>query len=62
MKTALHTVSYSGSWGQAKLELAEVVNHAAKLGFDGIMLMAKRPHASLLNMTAEGRRLSLIHI
>jgi sugar phosphate isomerase/epimerase len=53
MKTALHTISYSGSWGQAKLPLEEIVQRASMLGYDGIMLAGKRPHASLLDMTPD---------
>ncbi|MFO0999822.1 MAG: hypothetical protein U0936_05775 [Planctomycetaceae bacterium] len=49
MKTALHSISYSGSWGQAKLPLGEIVQRASALGYDGIMLAGKRPHASLLD-------------
>ena len=45
----LHTVSYSGSWGQARLSLEETINKAADLGFDGVLAMAKRPHLSLLD-------------
>ena len=45
----LHSVSYSGSWGQPVLSLDEFVDHAADLGFDGVMLMAKRPHLSVLD-------------
>src|SRR5262245_10951537 len=56
MKTALHSISYSGSWGQAKLSLDEIVERAAALGFDGLMLAAKRPHASLLDMPPDDRR------
>jgi sugar phosphate isomerase/epimerase len=56
MKTALHTISYSGSWGQASLPLEQIVDRAASLGFDGLMLAAKRPHASLLDMNGEARR------
>jgi sugar phosphate isomerase/epimerase len=56
MRTALHTISYSGSWGQAHLSAEETVERAATLGFHGVMLMAKRPHASLLDMDAEARR------
>jgi sugar phosphate isomerase/epimerase len=56
-KLGLHSVSYSGVWeGQAALSLEEFVNHAAELGYDGVMLMAKRGHASLLDMTSERRR------
>jgi len=47
--TLLHSVSYSGSWGQPHLSLEDFVDRAAELGFDGVMLMAKRPHLSLLD-------------
>lgn len=56
MQTSLHTISYSGSWGQAQLPLDQIIARAAALGFDGVMLAAKRPHASLLDLTAEARR------
>jgi sugar phosphate isomerase/epimerase len=56
-KLGLHSVSYSGVWeGQASLSLEAFVDHAAELGYDGVMLMAKRGHASLLDMTPERRR------
>ncbi len=45
----LHSVSYAGLWGQAFLSVDEVVDKAASLGFDGVMLMAKRPHLSVLD-------------
>lgn len=45
----LHSVSYSGSWGQASLSLPEFVVRAGELGFDGVMLGAKRPHLSVLD-------------
>jgi sugar phosphate isomerase/epimerase len=47
--TLLHSVSYSGSWGQPALSLEQFVDKAADLGFEGVMLMAKRPHLSLLD-------------
>jgi sugar phosphate isomerase/epimerase len=50
MRTALHSISYSGSWGQHTLTLEHFIEHAAGLGFDGVMLAAKRPHASLLDI------------
>jgi sugar phosphate isomerase/epimerase len=56
MHTALHSISYSGSWGQARLSVAEVIERVAALGFDGVMLAAKRPHASLLDLTGDARR------
>jgi sugar phosphate isomerase/epimerase len=45
----LHSVSYSGSWGQPVLRLDNFADKAADLGFDGVMLMAKRPHLSVLD-------------
>ena len=51
----LHSVSYSGSWGQAGLPLEGFVDKAADLGFDGVMLMAKRPHLSLLDCGPQER-------
>ncbi len=50
MKTALHSISYSGTWGQPKLTIDQVIDRAAAMGYDGVMLAAKRPHASLLDM------------
>lgn len=51
----LHSVSYSGSWGQAALSVEQFVDKAGALGFDGTMLMAKRPHLSLLDFDAARR-------
>ena len=53
MKTALFSVSYAGLWGQARLSLEEFIPHAAALGYDGVMIMGKRPHASPLGMNAD---------
>jgi sugar phosphate isomerase/epimerase len=49
----LHSVSYAGFWGQSALSLDEFVNKAASLGYQGVMLMAKRPHLSVLDYDAE---------
>jgi sugar phosphate isomerase/epimerase len=51
----LHSVSYSGSWGQTRLDVDAFVDKAAKLGFQGVMLMAKRPHLSPLDYDARAR-------
>ena len=51
----LHSVSYSGSWGQAHLTLDAFIDKAADLGYEGVMLMAKRPHLSLLDYGAKER-------
>jgi sugar phosphate isomerase/epimerase len=45
----LHSVSYAGLWGQAYLPVDRFVDKAAALGYDGVMLMAKRPHVSVLD-------------
>jgi sugar phosphate isomerase/epimerase len=57
MKTALHSVSYAGVWpGQARLPLEDFLRRAKHLGFDAVMLMAKRPHLSPLDHDADARR------
>jgi sugar phosphate isomerase/epimerase len=54
----LHSVSYSGSWGQHRLTLEEFADKAASLGYSGVMLMAKRPHLSVLDWNPDsGARL-----
>jgi sugar phosphate isomerase/epimerase len=56
MKLALHTVSYAGVWeGQAVLPMERVFDKAAEFGYQGIELVAKRPHASLLEMDCDRR-------
>lgn len=45
----LHSVSYAGLWGQAFLSVEEFLAKAAALGYQGVMLMAKRPHLSVLD-------------
>src|SRR5258708_2299649 len=52
---ALHSVSYSGLWGQAFLTVEDFVDKAAELGYPGVMLMAKRPHLSVLDYGAAKR-------
>lgn len=56
MRLALHTISYGGAWpGQARLPLDQAVGRAASLGYDGIMLAGKRPHASPLDLDVQAR-------
>jgi sugar phosphate isomerase/epimerase len=56
MKTALHSVSYAGVWpGQLRLSLDDFLKKAKFLGFDAVMLMAKRPHLSVLDCDAAAR-------
>ena len=57
VKTCLHSVSYAGFWrGQARLGVDDFLVKAKKLGYDGVMLMAKRPHVSPLDYDAEARK------
>ena len=56
MKTALHSVSYAGLWGQQRLSLEQFLDHARELGFEAVMLMAKRPHLSVLDVDEGSRR------
>jgi len=57
MKTCLHSVSYAGFWrGQARLSVDEFLDKAHQLGYDGVMLMAKRPHVSPLDYDAAARK------
>jgi sugar phosphate isomerase/epimerase len=57
VKTCLHSVSYAGVWrGQAKLSVDEFLDKAKQLGFDGVMLVAKRPHVSPLDYDQAARK------
>lgn len=57
VKTCLHSVSYSGLWrGQAFLTVDEFVSKASELGYDGVELGTKRPHASLLDYDDAARK------
>ena len=57
VKTCLHSVSYSGIWrGQALLSVDEFLVKAKELGFDGVMLGAKRPHVSLIDYDEDARK------
>ena len=52
MRIALHSVSYAGVWpGQVTLPIERVIEKAREFGVQGIMLMAKRPHGSVLDLT-----------
>jgi sugar phosphate isomerase/epimerase len=56
VKTCLHSIGYSGLWrGQAKLTVDEFLVKAKQLGYDGVMLMAKRPHLSLVDYDKPAR-------
>ncbi|MCP5113687.1 MAG: TIM barrel protein, partial [bacterium] len=50
----LHSIGYAGVWpGQASLGLDEFLDKAAELSYPGVMLMAKRPHLSVLDYGPE---------
>jgi len=56
VKTCLHSIGYAGFWrGQAQLSVDEFLVKAKELGYDGVMLMAKKPHLSLLDYDKEAR-------
>jgi sugar phosphate isomerase/epimerase len=56
VKTCLHSIGYSGLWrGQAVLSVDEFLLKAKELGYDGVMLMAKAPHLSLLEYDKAAR-------
>jgi sugar phosphate isomerase/epimerase len=56
VKTCLHSIGYSGVWrGQAVLTVDEFLVKAKELGYDGVMLMAKRPHLSVLDYDKKAR-------
>src|SRR5687767_554224 len=56
VKTCLHSIGYSGVWrGQAVLTVDEFLQKAKELGYDGVMLMAKRPHLSILDYDKKAR-------
>ncbi len=47
LKTCLHSISYYGAWrGQTALSVEEFLEKAKELGYEGVMLVAKRPHVS----------------
>jgi sugar phosphate isomerase/epimerase len=47
VRTCLHSVSYLGVWrGQTRLTVDEFLVKAKSLGYEGVMLVAKRPHVS----------------
>ncbi len=51
MKVGLYSVTYAGVWYKgAALSTADLIARAKELGFDGIELGLKRPHASPIDM------------
>jgi len=62
MDALLHSISYAGTWGQAFLSVEQFVDKAAELGYDGVLLAAKRPHVSLLDFDRRARTRLRKHI
>jgi len=57
VKLALHSVSYAGFWrGHSRLNVDDFLVKAKELGFEGIVLVAKRPHVSPLDYNEEARK------
>lgn len=57
MRLALHSVSYAGVWpGQVRLALEPILDKAVQFGYQGVMLVAKRPHASVVDLDAGARK------
>src|SRR4030042_2040036 len=57
VKTCLHSVMCVGAWrGQATLTVDEFLLKAKELGFDGVMLAAKRPHVSPVDYDEAARQ------
>lgn len=53
MRLALFSVSYAGLWGQTSLGVNAFIAKAARLGYESVMLMGKRPHLSPLDSDSE---------
>ena len=62
MKTGLFSVSYAGLWGQKSFGTEAFIDKAASLGFDGILLMAKKPHLSPMETNRAGIQALKAHI
>ena len=57
IKPCLHSIGYAGVWrGQAQLTTDQFLVKAKELGFDSVMIMAKRPHLSPLDCGDEARK------
>src|SRR5687768_6901177 len=57
VRAALHSIGYAGFWrGQARLTVDEFLRKAKELGFEGVALMAKRPHLSPVDYDDKARK------
>jgi len=56
VKTCLHSIGYAGLWrGQSFLSVDDFLVKAKELGYEGVMIMAKRPHLSPLDYDKAAR-------
>lgn len=53
MTPCLFSISYAGFWGQSALPLTDFISHAARLGYQSVMIAGKRPHLSPLDASPE---------
>jgi len=57
VKPCLHSIGYAGFWrGQAYLTVDQFLVKAKELGYDAVMIMAKRPHLSPLDYDDAARK------
>jgi sugar phosphate isomerase/epimerase len=57
LKPCLHSIGYAGFWrGQAQLTTDDFLVKAKELGYDAVMIMAKRPHLSPLDYDEAARK------
>jgi len=57
LKISLHTVSYSGLFYKGEpLPVEHIMAKISKFGYDGVELMAKRPHADPMDLDEKARR------
>jgi sugar phosphate isomerase/epimerase len=56
MKVGLYTISFAGVWYEGPaLALAEIFRRAKDMGFEGVEIGARRPHASPMDLDAKQR-------
>ena len=57
MKVSLHSVSYSGLFYRSEpLPIEDIIAKVSKFGYDGVELMAKRPHADPMDLDKKARK------
>jgi sugar phosphate isomerase/epimerase len=57
VRAALHSIGYAGVWrGQARLSVDDFLKKAKQLGYEGVALMAKRPHVSPYDYDDKARK------